>query len=336
MAQARRAKAKIQYRGRDVSDYVLDFSYTDNYDRTDDLRVTLSDRDERWTDELFPETGDTLQAAIQVFDWNSRNDNRTIKLGTFEIDDVSHSGVVSIACVAAPITSSCRSERKNRAWKKIKLSAIAGDISGTAGLALIYDTDVNPFYDVADQNDKADLEFLEELCKSDGLCIKVTDGQLIVFEESKYEAKAAVATIVKGSSDIIGVPRFRRKAKEVYKACEIAHFDPKTDQVYIGYFEAPNVGDVWHTLKLREHFNSESDDISLDRKAKARCREKNKREWTCDIGMKGDIIYFAGVNVEYEGWHKFDGKYHIATATHSIGSGGYTVSLGTRRCLEGY
>ena len=100
------------------------------------------------------------------------------------------------------------------------------------------------------------------------------------------------------------------------------------------YFEVPNAPDVGHTLRLREQFNSESDDINLDRKARARCREKNKNEWKCSIQLKGDIIYFLGINVEYEGWFRFDGKYHIATATHAIGSGGYTVTLETRRCLD--
>ena len=336
MAKARRARAKVMYRGQDISRHITNFIYTDNYDQTDDLRVALSDRDKRWISDFFPETGDTLQAEIEVFDWNSNGDNRTINLGSFEIDDVDWDGAVSISATAVPITGSGRSEKKHETWKKASLSAIAGDIAGNVGVALKYDTNVDPFYDVADQVDKSDLEYLEELCKSDGLCLKITDGQLIVFEESKYESEPPVVTIIRGSSNIIGEPRFRRRAKDVYKACEISHFDPKTDELYQGYFEAPNVGDVGHTLTLREHFNGEGDDISLNRKAKARCREKNRNEWTCDVDMKGDIIYFSGTNVEYEGWYRFDGTYHITNCVHAIGSGGYTTALRTRRCLEGY
>jgi len=52
--------------------------------------------------------------------------------------------------------------------------------------------------------------------------------------------------------------------------------------------------------------------------------------------MKGDIIYFSGTNVNFVGWGRFDGKYHITNATHTIGNGGYTTALRTRRCLEGY
>lgn len=300
------------------------------------MRVALSDRDKRWISDFFPDTGDALQVSINVFDWNSNGDNRTINLGSFEIDDVNWDGKVSISATAVPITGSGRSEKKHHSWKQASLSAIAEDISGNVGVALLYDTNIDPFYDVADQIDKSDLEYLEELSKSDGLCIKVTDGQLIVFEESKYESEPVVARIIRGSSNIIGEPSFKRKAKDVYKACEVSYYDTKTDKLYTGYFEAPNVGDVGHTLVLREQFNGESDDMNLDRKARARCREKNRNEWTCDATMKGDIIYFSGTNVEFEGWYRFDGVYHITNCTHNIGSGGYTTSLRTRRCLEGY
>ena len=336
MARARRARAKILYNGRDISDHVMDFTYTDNSDKTDDASINLSDREARWAGAWFPETGDTATATIEVFDWNGPNDNRHLSLGSFEIDNVEFAETVTINAVAVPITCSARSEKKCKAWKKISLSSIAGDISGNAGVELVYDTGIDPFYDNADQNDKSDLEFLEELCKSDGLCMKVTDSQLIVFEESKYDAEPAVVTIMRGSTNIIGFPRFLRNAKNIYTACEIAYFDPKTDKTYKGHFEAPTVGDVGHTLKIRENFNGETDDINLNRKAKARLREQNKNEWTCEITLKGDTSWVAGINIAFVGWHRFDGKYHIMTCTHNVGSGGYTVSLSLRRCLEGY
>ena len=122
---------------------------------------------------------------------------------------------------------------------------------------MVYETDINPFYDKQDQNDKSDIEFLEQLCKSDGLCLKITDSQLIIFEESKYDALESIATIERCKSYIIGTPNFKRNAKNIYTACEINYFDSKTKQNYKGYFKAPNVGNVGHTLKINEKFNSE-------------------------------------------------------------------------------
>lgn len=337
MPNARRATANLTMAGHDITRYLIDISYTDNYDKTDDIAITLSDREGRFLDEWFPEIGDIITAEIEVFDWNSQMDDRTIDLGSFEVDNPRFSDTFSVGGVAVPITSSARSEKKNRAWTEINLSGIASDIAGTAGISLVYDTEVDPFYDQADQNDKSDLDFLEELCKSDGLCMKVTKGQLIVYEESKYEAKQSVKTITKGDDNIIDFPRFIRDAKDIYKACKIQYYCPITDETYTGYFEAPHAPEVGHTLKLIENYNSKSDDKNLDRKAKARLREENKYEWTCNITLKGDIIYFTGTNLNLKGWGKFDGKYHINTATHSINNGGgYTVALSLHRCLDGY
>ena len=336
MSQAKRTKLKVIYKDQDISHDITDFSYTDNYDQTDDLHITLSDREMQYINDLFPETGDTLQVSIEVYDWNHRGDNRKINLGIFEIDDIGYIGAVSIGATAIPITGNGRSEKKHKTWKKISLSTIARDISKNAGVPLVYDTNIDPFYDIAAQVDKSDIEYLEELCKSDGLCLKVTDGQLIVFDESKYESELEIATITRGVSNIIGEPRFNRRAKDIYKACEVSHFDPKTDRLYTGYFEVPNAPNVGHVLTLREPFNSVGDDMSLDRKARARCREKNRNEWTCNLTMKGDIIYFSGSNIRFEGWGRFDGKYHITNATYTTGKGGSTTILRTRRCLEGY
>lgn len=336
MAASRRVKTAVKFNGRVVSQHVTDFTYTDNSDKTDDVSVTLEDREERWSNEWFPETGDTLNCALEVFDWNGPGDNRKMKYGNFEIDNVDFADVVTMNGVAVPITSNARSEKKSRAWKKIYLSKISGDISKSAGLTLIYETDIDPFYDQADQNDKSDLDFLEELCKSDGLCMKVTDGQLIIFEESKYDAMPAAIKIRRGSSDILGRPKFKRNAKNIYTSCEITYFDSKTDKTYKGFFQAPKVGKVGQKLKLRENYNSKNDDINLDRKAKARLREQNKNEWTASITMKGDIRYMAGINVEIIGWHKFDGKYHVTACSHKVSGSGYTCSLTLRRCLEGY
>ena len=336
MGNARRAGVKIYYRSRDISRSVNSFTYNDNYDKTDDISVTFEDRAERWIGEWFPAPGEKFNVWIELFDWRFFNDNRSIELGDFEIDNPEFSDVVTINAVTIPITSDARSEKKNRAWRQITLSGIAGDIAANTRLRLVYDTDIDPFYDSADQNDKSDLCFLEDLCKSDGLCMKTTNGRLIVFEERKYEAMPAVTTIRKGSSRIIETPTFRRNSKDVYKACEVAYFDPKTDETYRGYFSAPNVSGIGHTLRLRERYNSVYDDMNLNRKAAARLREKNRNEFQCSMSLKGDIIYFSGINVEVVGWQRLDGKYHIAGCRHTIDDSGYSVALEMRRCLEGY
>lgn len=334
--KARRAKVIALYNGRDISDYIIDFSYTDNTDQTDDISIEVDDRKGLWLNDWFPETGDTINISIEVSDWKYFNDNRSLLIGDFEVDSVEFGNTITINAVSVPISSSARSEKKNKGWENISLSNIVNDISQNISLSLIYETDIDPFYDRIDQNNKSDLCFVEELCKSDGLCMKVSDNKLVIFDESKYDAKPHVLEIVKGESNILGFPKFKRNAKNIYKACEISFFDSETDRTYLGYFEEPTGIKVGHVLKLQESYNSKFDDISLNRKAKSRLREQNKNEWTFDVTVQGDLTYFAGTNVLITGWNKCDGKYHIKSVRHTIGSGGYSVSLNTRRCLEGY
>lgn len=332
--QTRRAFANIHYRGREYP--TLDFSYTDNNDITDDISATVADKDDKWITELFPEIGEVVHAAMHLTNWNGIGDNRSSNLFSFEIDNPSYNGPFTINAVSVPITHSARSEKKNRSWRQILLSGIAGDFATNAGLRLFYDTSVDPFYDNIDQNDKSDLQFLQELCKSDGLSMKISNGQLIIFEEWKYEQAPSVMTIEKGQKNIIGKPKFNRNSKDVYRAAEITFFNPQDDVTYVGFFEDTSAFAVGHIFRDRERFNSVRDDINLDRKARARLREKNKNQWTIRMTLTGDITYFAGTNVDIVGWGRFDGKYHIVSCSHKIKNAGYTVKLNLRRCLEGY
>ncbi len=334
---SRRCKVKIYFRGVDISEYVESFTYSDNIDFTDDISLTLSDKDRFWSNKFFPETGDVLTAEIQVINWNKTYDNRSIKLGSFEIDSINYSVTkLTLNAVAVPIFSNIRDEKNYKTWENVKLSVIAGDIAKKAGLSLVFESNINPDYDKSEQSGEADLAYLEKLCKAEGLAVKISGKQLVIFDEAKYDTFEPIVTLEAGKSYFYGYPSFKRNAKNIYSGCEIKYFDSKTDKTYTGIFNAPNMKGVNKILKLQEKFNSESDTIDYNRKAKARLREQNKKEWTASVKLKGDIIYFAGTNVMLKGFYKFDGKYNISTCSHSISRSGYIVSLDLRKCLEEY
>lgn len=334
---SRRCKVKVNFRGVDISEYVESFTYSDNTDFTDDVSIVLSDKDRFWSNKFFPETGDILTAEILVYNWNKTNDNRSVKLGSFEVDDISYSVTkLTLNAVAVPIFSNIRDEKKYKTWENVKLSMIAKDIAKKAGLSLVFESKVDPKYDKEEQSNESDLSYLEKLCKAEGMAIKISGKQLIIFDEAKYDTLPPVITLAVEESYFYGYPTFKRNAKNIYSGCEIKYFDSKTDKTYTGVFNAPNMGKVKKILRLQEKFNSETDTIDYNRKAKARLREQNKNEWTASVKLKGDVIYFAGTNVNLQGFYKFDGKYNITTCSHSISKSGYVVSLSLRKCLEGY
>ena len=68
-----------------------------------------------------------------------------------------------------------------------------------------------------------------------------------------------------------------------------------------------------------------SSPADAQRKAKAKLYEANKKEVTGSMSLMGDSSLVAGEVVLIIGAGKFDGKYKINKATHSLGSGYITT-----------
>ena len=213
---SRRARVKVTFRGIDISKYIESFTYSDNTDFTDDISLTISDRDRFWSNKFFPETGDVITASIYVKNWNKENDERIISFGSFEVDNINYNVTkLTLNAVAIPIFSKIRDEKNYKTWEKVKLSVIAGDIAKKGNLKLVYDSKINPKYDKEEQQNETDLAYLENLCKSEGLDIKITGNQLVIFDEAKYDAQPSYITIENGKSFLYGYPSFKRNAKRI-------------------------------------------------------------------------------------------------------------------------
>lgn len=337
--KARRANLKILYEGADISEdiakYDLSFNYTDNAcNKADDLQLSLEDRQRLWMGPWFPSKGAKISAEISVENWGGEGENKTLPCGLFEIDSVDLQGppdTVNIKSVSVPITSSLRGDAKTKAWEKITLSGIAGDIAGKAGLALVFECD-DVTYDRIDQSEQSDLSFLQKLATDAGICLKVTDQQLVLFDEQVYEAAGPVKTIKRTGGTVISYS-FSSSANNVkYKACTVSYYNSEKDTT-IEFTYTPSGASDGPVLKINERV---SDVKEAERLAKKRLREKNKSEDKANINLFGDVELASGLTVNIEEWGVYDGKYIIEIAKHDISSSGYTTSLELRRVLEGY
>lgn len=335
---ARRSKLLLLYNNKNISEeidqYLLSFTYTDHANgKADDLQITLEDREGLWRSEWFPEKGARLSSGLVVSNWNGTQREEALPLGFFEVDDLDINGppdTVTMKAISVPITSSLSGEDKTRAWEKTKLSVIAADIAGPAGMELFYDTDDDPEYDRIEQTEEADLPFLQKLCEDAGLSLKVTGLQLVIFDDSKYEQMEPVKTIIRGRSNVISYSG-RSKTREIYSACRVEYKGGKQSENINYTYLPPNRPATGRTLVINERVNSIA---AAERLAKKRLRQKNQEEMTFSLTMQGDIALVAGVTVMLEGWGVFDGKYFVNQATHS--GPGYVVALELRRVLEGY
>lgn len=335
---ARRAMLVLQYNGKDVTQDIAgsltDFQYNDAASgQLDDISLSLEDAARNWQGPWAPAEGDSIKATIRTMNWDGPGEIKKLPLGTFEVDSIEFNGppdTVAVRAVSLPITSEIRMQRSSRSWEKTNLKTIAAQIAKRAKLELVYEAQDNPSYDHLEQTRQSDLGFLLETATREGISIKVSGGNLVLFDESVFEKKAPIATITRGKDNVTGFGFSVNTAYSAYRACTVTYTPPKTKKPVQATFTpegAPRTGPV---LKINEQADDEAAALRLARK---RLRESNKEGGRGTVSLMGDIRMAAGLTINIKGWKRFDGKYIIESARHAIGSGGYTTELQIRKVL---
>ncbi|WP_068775781.1 phage late control D family protein [Paenibacillus sp. FJAT-26967] len=335
---ARRAELVIEYNGKNVSkalaESLLDFSYTDAAPGSlDDLQINLEDRDRKWQGAWSPAEGDQIKAEILVKNWNKDGELLRLPCGTFEVDSFEFSGppdTVSIKAVSLPVGSNIRQEKRSKAWEKVTLKTIAADIAKKANLKLLYSAPFNPTYERLDQTEQADLAFLNDTATKEGIAIKVSAGQLVLFDEREYERKASVLTIKPGISDLISYKFSWSITNAAYRACEVSYTSGKSDKPIKTTFVPPGAPASGPVLKINEEVKGQAEALRLAEKS---LRDKNKEVGRASLSLAGDIRLAAGTTITITGFYRFDGKYLVESAGHKVGSSGFTTDIEIRKVL---
>lgn len=330
--KTRRTRLKLVYEGTDISRDIagdfLSFEYTDNESgQADDVAITLKDSAGLWAGPWLPGKGDTIQATIVDEGFGE------LYCGRFSIDDLLYSlppRQLQIKGVSVPVKKSIRRQKKSKAWEDANLEKIASEIADESGLSFVFDSPSSPQYDRIDQHEESDLEFINRLCSDDGLSLKITDNQLVIFSQSKYESQKAVKIIELGKANLDSI-NFETQSYDVYSECTVSYSDPTTEELIEYTFKDPNFKDGMK-LKLVKRAASFAD---AERMAMSALRRKNKNETKASFTLAGDTEIVAGIVVALKGFGRFDGNYIIDTAKHTLSSG-YKVQADARKVLEGY
>lgn len=324
---------------RDLGPHLVALTYTDNLSgHPDDLDLEIEDRDGLWSGDWKPEFGDTVVARLKADPWLT--DVEDLRLGKFAHDKITLDGPprrAHLKCVSAPLATGLRRRKRTRSWNSVTLKQIAQDIADRAGLSLKFDGDAGLKYGHRKQSDKSDLEFLEELAKEVGRTLKVTEEQIVLFEEEKLDGGESV-----GELDLIGGKvlgwSFDSDDSGRYGGCVITFLDPRSGKLQKGQFPADGqpvpsgLDPDGQTLELRMAVSSIGE---AGARAKALLRAANKFANKGTITVVGDPGLVAGVTFDLTNAQAFNGKFIIERAEHHP-VGGYTCTLGIRRCLEGY
>ena len=312
---------------RDLFPYLLSISYTDNLSgEADDLTVELMDKNRLFINEWMPTLSDTLSVSLTKD--SGSGSVETLDLGTFEIDEIqaeSPPSTFKIKAVSVSTNSALRQRDECRSWENVKLSEIAQDIAAAAGVALFYKASDDPTISRAEQQEQSRLAFLEKLCKDNFLALKVSDGQLIIFDESELDRQEPTLTLER-DKDVINFSA-RATIQEIYGKCVVSYHHGGKDEMFQGEFESGSSGKV---LKVNKKCETQAE---AERLAKNSLREKNKEGVKISLTTIGNFSLVAGNVVKLVGFGKLDWNYLVEKATHTL-SDGYQTQVELRRCLE--
>ena len=312
---------------RDLFPYLLSISYTDNLSgEADTLDVELMDKDRLFISDWMPTLSDTLQVSLTKDD--GKGQLETLDLGVFEIDEVEASAPPStfkIKAVSVSQNSALRQRDESKSWENVKLSEIAQDIANAAGVTLFYKADDDPTITRAEQQEQSRLAFLEKLCKDNFLALKVSDGQLIIFDESELDKQEPALTLYR-HQDVINF-NARYTIQEIYGRCDVVYHHGGKDELVQGSFESGSSGKV---LKVNKKCETQAE---AERLAKNSLREKNKEGVKISLTTMGNFNLVAGNVVALSGFGRFDYNYVTEKAVHSLSDSGYQTQVELRRCL---
>lgn len=333
---ARRAVLVVTYNGKDISGPIgkslTSFAYTDSTGRLDDLDIQLEDRERQWQGDWSPAANDKINVEIRTINWDGPGQIKSLPLGSFEVVSCSISGppnAVSLQAVSLP-SSGAKLEKRSKSWEKTKLKTVAQEIADRAGLKLMYETADNPEYDHLQQSEQADLAFLQDTALREGIAIKVSGGNLILFDEFTYEQKDAIATITRGKDNLLGYDFSWSADTAAYRQCVVTYTAVKNKKTLKASYTPPGAPQTGPILRINEQADSEAAAKNLARK---RLRERNKEHGKGRLRLMGDIRLAATLTIKLQGWGRFDGKYIIETARHNLGSSGYTTEIEIRKVL---
>jgi hypothetical protein len=333
---ARRASVDVIYQGvnitSEISNDLLSFGYTDNASGVaDDISIELKDDTGKWITSWAPQKGDNISANIKTLNWRYDGDNQILKCGEYLVDDINYFGrprTLSIGAISTPANTDFMSTPKSKTWELASVKKISQSIADASKLQLYYDTQYNPVIHFIEQSETSDVTFLYDICRKNGLALKVYSNKLVIFRESEYEAKKEVDTIYESDTKMWNAKTSFTNTG--YDGCRVEYSDPLTGSFYEYLFIAP--GKTGKKIyKVNEAVSSWSE---AERLAKSTLRELNKKENQIFVTIPGNLLLVASNTVMISGFGIFDGKYYIDKVTHSLSN--FETGLELHKVLEGY
>lgn len=340
----RTTKLKLTYQGvditEDISVYLLDFSYTDNDNDSEEIQINLQNVKRPWMNEWFPKKGDKISATIEF------DNGKSLECGEFEVDDISCKGkgnTASIKAVSADICGEIKDTKRSHAWEKIDFKSVINEVAARNEMTAIFHIKENKKYDKLDQKNQSDIEFIKKTSQDLGFDVKVESKKIVITDEDYYKDQKAEYEITypelenpsfKIEDDLTYLIdyEFSETSLGAYNACENQYKDPKTGITFKARAGSEKEKNSGRILRLNKKVKSQAE---CEKVCKDALKKENAKTKTAKFQLAPTIPIYAKKKINMKDFGVFSGDYLIDEVSHSISSSGYTVNLSCRKFYEG-
>ena len=274
-----------------------------------------------------------IQASIIRRNWHNDGVDDKLECGQFELDSISASGppaTITIKGTSLPYSSTIRQTKKSKSWENYTLQGIANEIAETNDMTCMYLAEEKS-YSRVEQYFISDIAFLQKLCQDEGFSLKITNNNIVIFDQAAYESKPIIRTIQRGKTGGYTGYKLYTSLNDKYTSCHVCYVDPEGQTIEAtAYIDGYDEKKKNQCLEIRQKVDSVAEALQL---AKKSLRLHNKFEFMGEFTFPGEPELLAGCTVALEGWGAWDATYIIKKAKHTVSETGYTTQITIRRVM---
>ena len=312
----------LKYNNQDATEVITNdlegFSWVDSANgQADTISLTLNNQSMRWLKGFFPADTDYIKMWIKVTHWRWMKDIRKKYCGKFQVDDFSAGGVpntVDIKGISVPIHTGFHKTMRTKTYKNTSVKNILQDIAKRAGVKLVFDSENIKIKEIS-QTATSDMSFAFSLCSDYGLSMKVYNGKIVVYDQTKYEKKDPAYTIDFSELGESGAYSYHRTLANMYDGVKLQYSGSDGKNVTYKYVIPKKKGN--NMLMISGSAESHAD---AERKAKAGLMAKLREVDVITLKLMGDPKYTSCNNLKLTGFGKLNGIYFIDEASHEKSS----------------
>ena len=334
----------------EVTSMVTEITFKDKLEHhSDEVEVTLEDRDHRWQGPWFPVRGDFMELFIGY------DGEELLDCGDFQVDELELKGPPDsfhMKCIAAGITPSIRTPR-SAAYENQTLLQVANTVAARHGMTVVgAPQSINVAWARLSQRTETDLNFLRSLALRHNYDFSIRGQQLIFYARTPLEQSQSLMTLRRTelipssssggiNSALLKSFEFKTRTQQIYRSATVAYLNPQQKKLIAAQSIAGGDG-INSVVPAGINSVPTGDDLHIvtrcetpqqaQLKADSVLHDANKDQVTGRIETEGTVLLCAGVNVDISGFAAFDGQYHIESSRHRLErSSGYTTEVEVRK-----